>query len=71
MKKAEKLNFLFDNHYAEYSKAWSQANDEVSDMVPMFCFCGKLCTGLHEMNCPKFMAKVKNEVLKKLDHLLP
>jgi hypothetical protein len=35
-------------------KAW----DEVSDRHPIKCFCGKLCTGLHERNCAKFQKAV-------------
>jgi hypothetical protein len=54
----------------EWLKTRKDVLDELSDRYPMFCVCGKLCTGLHENNCKKFQDKITSETVKKLEYLL-
>jgi hypothetical protein len=70
MKEAEKINQLQDNHFPEWVKTRKATEDELSDKQSMFCICGRLATGLHEMNCRRFRNKVNSETVKKLKHLL-
>lgn len=44
---------------------YKQAEQIISDKHPMKCVCGRLCTGLHEMNCRAF----KKAVEKKYNQL--
>ncbi len=42
------------------------AETQVSEEHPIECVCGRLCTGLHELNCAKFRAAVEKRA-KKLE----
>ena len=70
MKISEKLNYLQENHFGEWLKVRQETEQELSDKQSMFCVCGRLATGLHEMHCTKFRNKVITETVKKLAHLL-
>lgn len=70
MKKQDKLNYLFNNHYSEWIKTRTEVDNELSEKQSMFCVCGKLATGLHESHCKRFKAKVDNETLNRLKHLI-
>lgn len=70
MKLPEKLEILQVNHMGEWLKTRQKVWDEMSEKYPMFCVCGRLCTGLHENNCRKFQNKITSETVKRLKHLL-
>lgn len=70
MKIQEKIAYLEENHFSEWLKTRREMGDVVSNMCPMFCVCGRLCTGFHESSCRKFQNKVTSETVKKLNHLL-
>lgn len=71
MKKQEKLEYLKDTHLNLFLQERQKVKNELSDQQTMFCCCGKLATGLHEIHCTKFNNKVDAEVIKRLEHLLP
>lgn len=71
MKLTEKLTYLQENHFGEWLNVRRRCQEDVSQMYPMFCVCGKLATGLHESGCRKFQNKVTTEAVKKLSDLLP
>ena len=71
MKKHEKLAYLKDADFSLFVKTRQMVFDELSDQQTMFCCCGKLATGMHEMNCTKFNNKVLAETIKRLSYLLP
>jgi len=70
MKLQEKLEYLKDNHLSEFLKKRQETEDRVSQGNAMFCFCGRLATGLHEMSCRTFRKKVDSVTVKSLRHLL-
>lgn len=45
---------------------YMECEDEVSNEHPWFCVCGKLATGLHEMNCKKFKQAVERRYNKAI-----
>ena len=71
MKKHEKLAYLKDANFGLFVKTRQMVFDELSDRQTMFCCCGKLATGMHEMNCTKFNNRVVAETIKRLSYLLP
>ena len=71
MKKHEKLAYLKDADFGLFVKTRQMVFDELSDWQTMFCCCGKLATGMHEMNCTKFNNRVVAETIKRLSYLLP
>ena len=70
MKKYEKLEYLKGADFGLFVKTRQMVFDELSDQQTMFCCCGKLATGVHEMNCTKFNNKVLAETIKRLSYLL-
>lgn len=66
MKFEEKLELIKREHFARWLKTCQEMFDKLSDEQSMFCVCGRLATGLHEMNCRKFNQKVDRETVKKL-----
>jgi hypothetical protein len=54
MKLQDKLNYLQEKHMSEWLRTRRETENEVSDGQSMYCVCGKLATGLHEMHCKKF-----------------
>lgn len=71
MKKAEKIEYLYENHYSEWHDTRAKADNFVSSQHPMWCVCKRLCTGMHERHCKRFQDKVDSETVKRLKHLLP
>lgn len=71
MKYKDKLKCLKANHLDLFLKTRQDVFDELSEQQSMFCCCGKLATGLHEMHCGKFNRKVNLETIKRLSDLLP
>lgn len=43
---------------------YKKAEFEVSMAHPLKCVCGRLCAGLHEMNCKKFKDSVERKYLR-------
>lgn len=41
--------------------------EDLSRRQGMFCTCGRLATGLHEMNCAKFNKRVDKETKRLLE----
>lgn len=66
MKFEEKMEIIRREHFALWLKTRQEMFDKLSDEQSMFCVCGRLATGLHEMNCRKFNQKVDQETVKKL-----
>lgn len=56
------LNIMSTEYYELYLKAVN----EVSSEHPYRCFCGRLCTGLHERNCSAFQKGVERRYLRLL-----
>lgn len=51
-----------------YRLAYEEAKEQISNEHPFRCVCGKLCTGLHEMNCIKFrqaVARRRDQIIKQ------
>lgn len=71
MKKYEKLTYLTLNHFSLFRETYLKAFNDLSEKQEVFCCCGRLATGVHEVHCKKFAAKVENETIKRLSHLLP
>ena len=70
MKKIEKFAYLEEHHFQKWLRTRKEVDEEVSSKYSMFCVCGKLCTGLHEMHCRRFQTEVNNTTLKRLEHLI-
>ena len=71
MNKETKISWLWQHHPAEYMKAKAQAEAELDKLTPMFCFCGKLATGLHTNHCKQFQGRLKSMIINELKYLLP
>ncbi len=71
MNKEEKISWLLQNHPAEYMQAKAQAEAELDELTPMFCFCGKLATGWHTNHCKQFQDRLKSMIINCLKPLLP
>lgn len=70
MKKQDKIEYLMEHHLGEWLKTRQEIEDKISRGNAMFCFCGRLATGLHERNCGRFRDRVDGETIKALSHLL-
>ena len=70
MKIAQKITYLQKHHFGEWLKVRQEVENEISDKQSLFCICGRLATGFHEMNCSRFKNKVASETVKRLKHLL-
>lgn len=63
--KSKKLEILWQNHNEAYNKARNEAIEEMDNITPIFCVCGKLATGLHTSRCRKFNDKVDSIIINK------
>ena len=70
MKLSEKLDYLQTHFLGEWLKTRREVENKLSESNGMFCFCGRLATGLHESGCRKFHNKVATETVKVLKYLL-
>lgn len=68
--KSKKLEILWQNHNEAYNKARNEAIEEMDNITPIFCVCGKLATGLHTSRCRKFNDRVDSIIINKIGHLL-
>ena len=71
MTNSEKIEWLKSHFFADFISTREKVFNDLSDRQSMFCICGKLATGLHELNCSKFRKVVDKEVLIRLSYLLP
>lgn len=71
MTRDEKISWLQQHAPGPYARAAAEAINELDELTPMFCFCGKLATGLHTSHCRKFNERKKTLIIKKLKGLLP
>jgi len=71
MKLTEKISYIQANHFCDWLKTREVVENEMSEKQALFCVCGRLATGLHEMRCQKFKNKVTSETVKRLKHLIP
>lgn len=69
MKKEEKIAYLKEHHESAWIASRKKIEDVLSDSQPLLCMCGALATGLHEMHCRRFNARVDSETLKELKNL--
>jgi len=70
MKAEDKIKALQYNHFSEWLRTRKNVDNELSKRQSMFCLCGKLATGFHEMNCKKYNQFVNKETMKRLEHLI-
>lgn len=70
MKQLDKINWLKENKPNLWAQTLKKVKQEFSDKQTMFCCCGKLATGLHENYCRKFLQKVENESVKRLQEYI-
>lgn len=71
MNKADKIQYLLDNHFSTWREKYKEVEQNISEQQKYICVCGRLATGLHESSCSRFKEKVKSETLKQLKHLIP
>lgn len=71
MTKNEKISWLQQHAQESYIKARGEAENELDELTPIFCFCGALATGFHTSHCRKFQEKLKSNIIGKLKDLLP
>lgn len=70
MTKTDLIDYLQMNHLSEWLKTRKEVENELSNRNGMFCVCGRLATGFHEMNCRKFIKLVTNTTADRLKHLI-
>ena len=70
MKREDNILYLKEKYPSLWVKSHKNAEMELSDSQYVYCCCGILATGLHEMNCPYFQKKVDSITLKRLSHLI-
>jgi len=67
MTKDEKIIWLVENAPSLYDKAKMDAIKTCDEATPVFCYCGKLATGLHTYGCRKFQNNVKSLILENTE----
>ena len=55
-----------DKQFVKYTIMREKAWNEISEKCPVFCICGRLCTGLHESTCKKFQDAVERRTKELL-----
>lgn len=71
MKMQEKIDWLKTHFFADWMGTHIEAEHQVSNEHPMFCVCGKLSTGLHELRCTKFKKAVDLRCVELMKDKLP
>ncbi len=66
MTKDQKIYWLQQHAPGPYARARAEAEKELDDLTPMFCFCGNLATGLHTSHCKKFQERMKTKIIQEL-----
>lgn len=67
MKLQEKIEKWKTTQFYAWYNTRREVEQELSDRQSMWCCCGRLATGLHEMSCKKFQHKVDVETIKRLE----
>lgn len=44
---------------------WQNAVNHCDEQTTIFCYCGKLATGLHTSSCKKFLRAVQNFITER------
>lgn len=63
----ERLQWFIEHDFSNWLKFRQKAEDEMSQLCNVFCFCGRLCTGMHERSCRKFRDKVEKRAVQLLE----
>ena len=71
MTKNDKLSLHLQHAPGPYARARAEAERELDDLTPIFCFCGALASGLHTSRCKKFQERLKTRIVNKLSDLIP
>ncbi len=71
MRQSEKINFLIRNHYQQFVDTYKEVDNEFQEKYRLFCICGTLNTGLHEMRCNRARDYKEKQTIKRLSKLLP
>lgn len=71
MTKNDKISWLFQHDPELYARTRAEAEQELDDVTPMFCFCGALATSFHTSHCKKFQERLKARIIGKLKDTLP
>lgn len=71
MTKNDKISWLLQHAPGPYARARAEAERELDDLTPIFCFCGALASGLHTSRCKKFQERLKTRIVNKLSDLIP
>ena len=67
----EKIVWLQHHAPGPYARARAEAERELDEQTPIFCFCGSLATGLHTSHCKKFQERMKTRIINKLNGMIP
>lgn len=70
MRFEDKLRFLKENYSGLFYLERGKVREELSNQQPLFCCCGQLATGLHELTCRRFQDKVDRETVKRFSSLI-
>lgn len=71
MTKDEKIYWIRTRAPEPYARARAEAEKELDNLTPVFCFCGALATGLHTSHCKKFQERLKTRIIKALKDMIP
>lgn len=71
MKHADKVEYLQKHHWKEWINTRNSVDIELANSLGIFCFCGKLATGLHLGSCSKYCKQVEAKTVARLEHLIP
>ena len=66
-KESQVTNLEISKRLGEWLTTRQAVENELSDKQPMFCLCGRLATGLHEMGCKRFKDRILKETIKRLE----
>lgn len=66
----DKILYLKNNHYNDWVNVRQKVEEELSCSQTMYCVCGRLATGFHELHCKRYANKVDSLTYKKLKHLI-
>lgn len=71
MKKEEKLLFQKEHHYQEFAATYKQVDQEFQEAHRLYCICGCINSGLHEIYCKRAREYKYSKVIERLSHHLP
>lgn len=71
MKTERIIKYLIENNYQEFIETYKQVDQEFQEEHRMFCICGSLNTGFHEIYCNRARDFKYRQVVERLSYLLP